>query len=160
MNVLHSCNNPLCVNPAHLRLGTQTENIRDAIRAGTHYRFEHKRGEDHYKTKLTERDVNRIRLMAAAGMAYPEIAKMCGLTVQAIHSYAAGIKWRHLPPLEIVSEHPATLVRRKGSEKLTPEEVVSLREKRRKGGTLAELAREFNVSIATASICARGLTWR
>jgi hypothetical protein len=32
--VLHSCDNPACCNPAHLRLGTGSQNNRDAIRAG------------------------------------------------------------------------------------------------------------------------------
>lgn len=32
--VLHDCNNPACVNPAHLRLGTQVDNIRQAMRDG------------------------------------------------------------------------------------------------------------------------------
>jgi len=34
MTILHSCHNPLCVNPDHLRLGTQAENMADMTRAG------------------------------------------------------------------------------------------------------------------------------
>jgi hypothetical protein len=36
--VMHTCDNPVCCNPAHLRLGTQTENIADASRKGRYLR--------------------------------------------------------------------------------------------------------------------------
>jgi hypothetical protein len=34
--VLHRCNTPACVNPDHLYLGTQSDNMKDAVAAGTH----------------------------------------------------------------------------------------------------------------------------
>lgn len=40
MLVLHSCDNPPCVNPAHLRIGTQSENILECVARGRHFRFQ------------------------------------------------------------------------------------------------------------------------
>lgn len=62
MNILHSCDNPPCFNPAHLRMGTQRENIQDCVRKG---RFTQrppiKRGESNGASKLTQSQVDEIR---------------------------------------------------------------------------------------------------
>lgn len=58
LNVLHTCDNPSCVNPAHLFLGTQKTNMEDMVakgrRADTH-------GENHPRHKLTWKQVRQIR---------------------------------------------------------------------------------------------------
>jgi len=82
--VLHKCDNPNCVNPSHLVLGTQKENIGDMVAKGrgnwargnshgTHtrpgnYIKNHPQGERHGCAKLTWKDVVRIRRLYATGV--------------------------------------------------------------------------------------------
>ena len=60
LSVLHTCDNPWCVNPEHLFLGDQLTNIRDMDAKGRRARVGSK-GTDHPRAKLSERDVLSIR---------------------------------------------------------------------------------------------------
>lgn len=72
MCVLHHCDNPRCVNPAHLFIGTQNDNMQDMIkkgrgatgdRHGSHIHPERvRRGELNGNAKLTEKTIRDIRL--------------------------------------------------------------------------------------------------
>lgn len=64
--VMHTCDNPPCCNPAHLRLGTQKENLADMFakgREGDNRNF----GEDHGRHKVTDAQVREIRRLYATG---------------------------------------------------------------------------------------------
>jgi hypothetical protein len=54
--IMHSCDNRLCCNPAHLSPGTQTQNVADQVARGRRAK-----GEGHGRAKLTENDVRAIR---------------------------------------------------------------------------------------------------
>ncbi len=58
MVIRHTCDNPSCVNPAHLVLGTQQENCMDIIDRN---RRVYVKGTDHHKSNLTEQEVSDIR---------------------------------------------------------------------------------------------------
>lgn len=58
MKVLHKCDNRKCVNPDHLFLGTQIDNINDMVSKG---RQNTVRGSKNYNAKLTESVVKEIR---------------------------------------------------------------------------------------------------
>ena len=59
MVIRHKCDNPPCVNPRHLQIGMQAENVRDAVERG---RWQI--GETHNRAKLTESQVLEIRELA------------------------------------------------------------------------------------------------
>lgn len=56
MFLLHSCDNPACINLEHLRIGTAKENSEDAVARGRM-----RRGSEHTNSKLTECDVKQIK---------------------------------------------------------------------------------------------------
>lgn len=64
--VCHRCDNPQCVNPAHLFLGTAADNARDMWAKGR-ASYNGKKGETHYAAKLTADQVREIRRRYSAG---------------------------------------------------------------------------------------------
>ena len=70
--VCHSCDNPACVNPSHLFLGTQADNVRDRVSKGHCARVV---GEDNPHSKLTADDVLAIRRLFASGKSKRSTAK-------------------------------------------------------------------------------------
>ena len=81
--VCHRCDNPGCVNPAHLFLGTQLDNISDMIskkRATFQTKPERLRhlGSQHGNSKLTEETVREIRALYDGGLTQYELANFIG----------------------------------------------------------------------------------
>ncbi len=83
--VCHSCDNPACVNPNHLWLGTQRDNMDDCSEKGRVVRNPNK-GEDHYAAKLTNAIVLEIRDMRASGMTLNAIGIHFGITYRQVIS--------------------------------------------------------------------------
>lgn len=65
--VMHSCDNPSCVNPKHLKVGSQQENIQDKLRKGRQ-----PTGDKHHNTVISDADVSYIRRSKKLGT---ELAK-------------------------------------------------------------------------------------
>lgn len=86
--VCHRCDNPLCINPDHLFLGSQKENMDDMIRKG---RQIHPRGEDFNKSKLTWEAVRHIRSSDMTGYA---LAKMYGVGKNTIYAILKNRTWK------------------------------------------------------------------
>lgn len=93
--VMHSCDNPPCCNPAHLSVGTRSDNMRDAVAKGRHA---HVRlpGEAHPNAKLTDAQVVEIRRRLAEGESQRALARAFGVSKPAIGRIARGRGWAHL----------------------------------------------------------------
>ena len=92
MCVLHTCDNPPCVNPRHLFLGTKADNNKDRERKG---RGVYSRGEECSWAKLTWKKVRRIRKVYAAGKAGQlQLAKTYGVDPKAIWQVIHNRSWK------------------------------------------------------------------
>ena len=93
--VCHSCDQPGCVNPDHLFLGTQADNMHDAIAKGRWKPAQEvvARGEAHVLSKLTEADVRCIRASDETQVALGERYGVSHTVISNIRRYKT---WRHI----------------------------------------------------------------
>lgn len=106
MQILHSCDNPPCVNPQHLRPGTPKENTQDAVirgrmargeRQGTHTHPETvRRGEQHLKAKLTEAQVIEILAVPNGDHLQNSLSLQYGVDRCTINDIFKGRTWKHI----------------------------------------------------------------
>lgn len=96
MHVLHQCDNPRCINPAHLSTGTRSQNMKECSERGrARIPKPVKRGEENGASKLLEVDVRSIRRLLAQGRTQQEIAGRFGVTQRTISDIKLGKKWGH-----------------------------------------------------------------
>lgn len=93
LNVCHECDNILCVNPFHLFLGTQTDNMRDCVSKG---RIKSRTGENNNTTKLTDAQVIEIRSLALSGVKEREIIKHFPVKRATINKIIHRKLWKHI----------------------------------------------------------------
>lgn len=91
MLVCHHCDNPRCVNPEHLFLGTPNDNVSDMISKGRQAA-----GQSHPLSRLTEADVRTIRERYAAGTSQSELAREYGCRQTNISNIVRRKTWKHV----------------------------------------------------------------
>lgn len=93
MMVLHTCDNTLCCNPAHLYLGDHAQNMRDMVhrkrRKGVGV------GEENGRARLTQKQAEAIRaLYAAGGVSQEAIGKLYGVSQYAVSQIILGHRYK------------------------------------------------------------------
>lgn len=89
MLVKHNCDNPTCINPKHLELGTHADNMKDKIERGRV-----PKGENHWKAKLTDKAVRAIR--RDKHTPHKRLAYKYGVCCQHIGHVKAYRCWKHV----------------------------------------------------------------
>jgi len=85
MQVCHQCDNPSCVNPAHLFLGSNQDNVTDMVA-----KDRVQRGMRHHKAKLTDDQVEQIRVRLVRGERQRLIAADYGVTQSCVSMIGTG----------------------------------------------------------------------
>lgn len=98
--ICHHCDNPPCVNPAHLFVGTIADNSADAVTKGRH-RLNKAFGEKHPHCRLTEKDVLEIRRIIRdcpdyLTPNYKKIGEKFGVGSSAIFAVVKRQTWVHI----------------------------------------------------------------
>lgn len=93
LHALHSCDTPSCCNPAHLRWGTNVENVQDRISRGRPGSPGAKPGEAHGNAKLTE---EAVRVIRGCDQNPRMLAHIYGVSIPTIYNVKSGHTWGHV----------------------------------------------------------------
>lgn len=149
--VLHACDRKRCVNPDHLVLGFQLDNMADMVRKGRSLR-----GERHNCAKLTVEQVDEIRRRRADGMSQADLAAAFRVSRSAICLIVNQREWT-----EIRGARPGRAMgERHGGAKLKREDVIEIRRACGGGESQREIAARFGVNQVTVSAIQRRKTWK
>ena len=95
LHVLHKCDNPSCVNPSHLWLGSIADNNNDSLKKGRRT-IPHLYGENHGSAKLTNQDVLMIRELRGKGIEAKCLSLLYGVSDTHIRRIVRRANWKLL----------------------------------------------------------------
>lgn len=90
LDVCHTCDNPPCVNPAHLYVGTRSRNLQDMADRGRHPK--RSLGERDWSAKYTDADVDDWKASHAIGESFKSIARRYGAHPTTVSRTVRGIQ--------------------------------------------------------------------
>lgn len=139
--VRHSCDNPPCTNPRHLRVGSHADNTADmdgrGRRGAPTYGFRHR----------TPDEVTEIRAAAESGVTYTDLARRYECSISAISQIVSG---KHFPAGS----------RRISRSKLTVDDVQQIRTLHANGCSQQQIADQFGLHQSAVSGIVRRRTWK
>lgn len=165
--VCHTCDQPVCVNPAHFWLGTSADNTADKMKKGRHRVLS---GGACPSSKLTEAQVREIfELLRDTNPTerIGDIAARYGVTQSNISAIYAGKSWAHIRPPDLVFGNRDAYSLRRGDHsslaKLSTDDVIEIRRLFREEnyyGLVMDLANRYGVSMAAISAVRDRITWK
>jgi HNH endonuclease len=158
LQACHKCDVRACVNPEHIFIGTQSDNLRDMVQKG---RDNPRRGEQHGRTKLTEEDVVKIR---ADTRSLRVIGKEYGFDKSHVWKIKRGWYWARNSALrdnDAERQHRGKMIRARGEThhkaKLTEIDVRAVLTDSR---SAYSLARVYGVSKHTVLMIRHRKIWK
>lgn len=143
--VRHTCDNPLCVNPLHLILGTFLDNAKDR-----NLRNRTAKGVKINTSKLSDNDVMQIRIDHSNGVLQKDLAQKYNVTDVNISHIVCGKTWKHVGGPTV-----------KPQTRLSKAQVAYIREALASGKlTGKELAQQFNCSESAISLIKNNINHR
>ena len=91
LNILHTCDNPPCCNPAHLWKGTNADNMHDRDNKGRN-----SKGSANGNTKLTEKDIIDIRNKREQGFSTTSLGHLYGIGKETARLICNKVTWKHI----------------------------------------------------------------
>jgi transposase len=153
--VCHKCDNPSCVRPDHLFIGTHKDNGRDKAEKGRA-----PSGTRNAGSKVTEAQAAEIRRLDLTGIPQREIASRYGLIQTTVSRIVRADTWRHVAHELGVSRRDRTARgERQGSSKLTAPRVLEIRALAASGVRYADIASQFRVGIPQVSRIVHRKRW-
>lgn len=92
--ICHTCDNPSCVNPSHLFVGTASENMKDKIKKGRAKNPPVHKGNNQHLSKMNPEKIREIRKLFKYGMSQTELAKKYGLHTATMNNICRNKSWK------------------------------------------------------------------
>jgi len=141
MYILHSCDNKKCLNPAHLRVGDQQENMDDA---------KERNRVNRERKRLDEVSAYQIKYLIASRMfSDREIAEQYGVQQKTVRSIRIGKRWFDLVCETNFSDKHLSKAKMNQKKLLSREEKLEVKRLLSEGYGTGELAERFGVSTST-----------